>query len=379
MSGDVVGFILCAGLGTRLRPLTLGVPKAAVPVCGVPLVRWNMALLAGTGVRRVAINVHHLAVEMEAAAREAAQAAGVGLAVSHEPVIAGTGGALREARTLLAGAEAIVAVNGDVLFDLDLPAVLAAHRASGALATMVLLPMPAGARYASVDTDATGAVRRVAGRFGPGGERLTPWHFSGVHVLSPSLLDQVGAEPFEADVNRHVYPPLMASGAVRGHVARGYWNDSRNPGSLPGGERGRPRGASPEGALPRSGSVRRPRPVCRATGVARSRRARRARGGAAGAGAGRTRGPDPGRCHGRSGRGRRRARRRVLWRTGGARRGLGRHDARSGRGGGAGDRGGSRSHRGGGRRQPVTGGRGGGVAASGAGVVRDRSAPAIAA
>ena len=46
MSGDVVGFILCAGLGTRLRPLTLRVPKPAAPVCGIPLVRWNVALLA---------------------------------------------------------------------------------------------------------------------------------------------------------------------------------------------------------------------------------------------------------------------------------------------------------------------------------------------
>jgi mannose-1-phosphate guanylyltransferase len=121
-------------------------------------------------------------------------------------------------------------VNGDVLFDLDLPAALSAHRASAALATMVLLPMAPGARYATVDVDPEGAVRRIAGRFGPGGERLVPWHFSGVHVLAPRLLDHVPAEPFEIDVNRHVYPPLMAAGAVRGHVASGYWNDLGTPG-----------------------------------------------------------------------------------------------------------------------------------------------------
>ncbi len=183
--GDLAGMVLCAGLGTRLRPLTAQVPKPAVPVCGVPLVRWSLALLAGAGVRRAVVNVHHLPEAMAAAAAEAAAALGLALTLSREPVIAGTGGALREARAALDGASEILLVNGDVLFDLDLGAALAAHRASGALATMVLLPMPAGARYAAVEVDAGGAVRRIAGAFGPGGAGLSPWHFSGVHVLSP--------------------------------------------------------------------------------------------------------------------------------------------------------------------------------------------------
>jgi len=227
--GDTVGMVLCAGLGTRLRPLTNAVPKPAVPVCGVPLVRWSLALLARAGVTRAVVNVHHLPEAMALAAREAARALGMSLAVSPEPAIAGTGGALREARPHLAGASAIVVVNGDILFDVELGAALAAHRASGALATMLLLPMPAGARYASVEVDATGAVRRIAGAFGPGGEGLTPWHFPGVHVLSPELLDRVPAAPFECDVNRHVYPPLMASGGVRGLPLTGYWNDLGTP------------------------------------------------------------------------------------------------------------------------------------------------------
>jgi len=226
---DVVGMVLCAGLGTRLRPLTLRVPKPAVPVCGLPLVSWTLGLLAGAGVSRAVVNVHHLPEAMAEAAEAGARAAGLPLAVSREPVIAGTGGALREARRHLEGADVIVVVNGDVLFDVDLAAALAAHRASGALATMVLLPMPAGASYATVDVDGAGAVRRIAGRFGPGGAGLVPWHFSGVHVLSPSLLDRVPASPFECDVNRHVYPPLMESGAVRGLVVEGYWNDLGTP------------------------------------------------------------------------------------------------------------------------------------------------------
>jgi mannose-1-phosphate guanylyltransferase len=228
-AGGTVGMVLCAGLGTRLRPLTDAVPKPAAPVCGVPLVRWSLALLARAGVRRAVVNVHHLPDAMAAAAGAAGRGLGLDVAVSREPVIAGTGGALREAGALLDGASEVVLVNGDILFDVDVGAAIAAHRGSGALATMLLLPMPEGARYAAVEVDAGGAVRRIAGGFGPGGEGLTPWHFPGVHVLAPALLARVPAAPFEADVNRHVYPPLMASGAVRGLAAGGYWNDLGTP------------------------------------------------------------------------------------------------------------------------------------------------------
>ena len=226
---DLAAMVLCAGLGTRLRPLTDRLPKPAVPLCDVPLVAWTLALLRGAGVRRAVVNTHHLPAPMAAAASAAGRSLGVEVRISHEPVLAGTGGALREARALLRGAGTLLLVNGDVLFDLELGPVLEAHRSSGALATMVLLPMPPGERYAPVEVDAGGAVRRIAGAFGPGGGALAPWHFSGVHVLSGELLERLPAEPFEADVNRHVYPPLMGGGRVRGQVAGGYWNDLGTP------------------------------------------------------------------------------------------------------------------------------------------------------
>jgi len=225
----VTGMILCAGLGTRLRPLTASCPKPAVPVCGVPLVRYALGLLAGAGIRRAVVNLHHLPEAMAAAAQAAADELGVALHLSPEPVIAGTGGALREARRWLDGSEAVVVLNGDVLFDVDLAAALADHRDSGALATMLLMPMPPGARYAAVELDAAGLVRRIAGRFGPGGGGLTSWHFPGVHLLSPGLLDAVPAEPFEVDVNRQVYPPLMARGQVRGQACQAAWRDLGTP------------------------------------------------------------------------------------------------------------------------------------------------------
>jgi mannose-1-phosphate guanylyltransferase len=224
----VVGMVLAAGLGTRLRPLTDLLPKPAVPVAGLPLVQFAFGRLHAAGARRVVVNAHHLGPEMERVAAGAARAAGLELSVSREPVIAGTGGALREARPFLAGASAIVLWNGDILFDVDLAAIVAAHRKSQALATMVLAPMPPGESYATVDVDHGMAVRRIAG-LGPGGDALQPLHFTGVHVLSPALLDHVPARPFACDVNRSVYAPILASGHVRAVVATGYWNDLGTP------------------------------------------------------------------------------------------------------------------------------------------------------
>ena len=227
----LVGVVLCAGLGTRLRPLTGLVPKPAVPVCQVPLIRYALGLLAGAGITRAVVNVHHQPEAMEAAAHAAATELGLALQVSREPVFAGTGGALREARPFLDGAEAVVVLNGDVLFDVDVRTVLSAHRATGALATMALLPMPPGASYGSVEIDAGGRVRRIAGRFGPGGGALTSWHFPGLHVVAPELLALVPSTPFECDVNRDVYPPLMGRGLVRGLVTHGAWSDLGTPAS----------------------------------------------------------------------------------------------------------------------------------------------------
>ena len=101
---------------------------------------------------------------------------------------------------------------------MDLAAIVAAHRESGALSTLVLAPMPEGARYATVDVDRAMTVRRIAG-IGPGGEALVPLHFTGVHVLSPALLDHVPGHPFACDVNRSVLP---AAARRRGACTR-WW------------------------------------------------------------------------------------------------------------------------------------------------------------
>jgi mannose-1-phosphate guanylyltransferase len=219
--------VLCAGLGTRLRPLTERWPKPAVPLLGQPLLRYTLATLHRAGVTGFAVNTHHLPDVMEATARAEAARVGLGVSVSHEPVIQGTAGGIRGAKAFLTG-DPFVVCNGDILFALDLAAVVAEHRASGAAATLVLMAMPQGESYAAVEMDPRGQVVRIAGH-GPGAAVMQPWHFTGVHVLSPAVFDFMSAAG-EEDINRTVYPKMIARGlTVRGVVVQASWSDLGTP------------------------------------------------------------------------------------------------------------------------------------------------------
>jgi len=228
MGGGARAFVLAAGLGTRLRPLTDTWPKPAVPFLGAPLLRRTFAVLARAGVDRVALNTHHLPDVMARVAQEEGARRGLAVTTVHEPVIQGTAGGLRGLQRSLPGADVVIAWNGDILFAPDLASLLVQHRDSGAAATMVLLPMPPGRSYGVVEIDASGRVRRIAR---PGLAPLAGcngWHFSGVHLLSPRVFEVMTAEGPE-DINHDVYPRLFGEGAVRGIVVNAPWSDLGSP------------------------------------------------------------------------------------------------------------------------------------------------------
>ena len=132
-------FVLGAGLGTRLRPLTDTWPKPLLPVRGQPMVAHTFRRLAGAGAKRFLINTHH------APSRWGECFPGHvwetrPLAYSHEPVLLDTGGGLRALEPLLeAGDESLWLHNGDILASFDLSPLARAHAAApGALATLAL-------------------------------------------------------------------------------------------------------------------------------------------------------------------------------------------------------------------------------------------------
>ena len=115
--------ILAAGLGTRLRPLTNAIPKPLLPIAGTPLIVWNLLLLKRHGFQDVIINLHYLGPMIEQALGNGSKY-GMRIYYSHEPVILGTGGGIKQAEPNFSG-EPVLVLNGDTLFELDLDALFA--------------------------------------------------------------------------------------------------------------------------------------------------------------------------------------------------------------------------------------------------------------
>ena len=120
------GFVLAAGFGQRLRPITESTPKPLLPVGNVPLIAYALKLLAQAGITDIIVNLHHLGRVIREALGTG-EVYGVKITWSEEEEILGTGGGLKKMHEALEG-ETFVVVNSDTIIDLDLKAVIATHR-----------------------------------------------------------------------------------------------------------------------------------------------------------------------------------------------------------------------------------------------------------
>jgi mannose-1-phosphate guanylyltransferase len=205
--------LLTAGLGTRLRPLTLLRAKPALPVGDQTLAGRILSGLGSQGIRDAVLNLHHLPAT---AARAVGDGGGTGVRVRYsweQPRLLGSAGGIRHALPLLDG-DTILVVNGDTLCDVPLRMLVEAHVDSGALVTMGLIPHPAPGRYGGVRLENG----RVTGFPGRAAQEPT-WHYPGIQVIQRQVFDGLpDGVPMESV--REVYPGLMAAcpDAIRGCV-----------------------------------------------------------------------------------------------------------------------------------------------------------------
>lgn len=219
--------VLAAGLGTRLRPLTLDRPKPLVEVHGRPLIAYNLLLLRRYGITQVIINLHHRGEALRAALGDGS-AFGLEIVYSPEDPLLDTGGAIKNAQALLA-VDDFVVMNGDTIIDVRLDELIAAHRAHAAAATLVLRRDPEQARYGLIEVDGAGRIRRFLGHTAAGAQAavtsqsLTAYMFAGVHVLSPRVFDYMpSVRAFS--ITRATYPAMLAADApLHGFPFAGFW------------------------------------------------------------------------------------------------------------------------------------------------------------
>ncbi len=216
--------IFAAGLGTRLRPITDTMPKALVPVAGVPMLQRVLCRLRDAGIDSFVVNVHHFAEQIVAFLAE--HDFGVPVAVSREerePLE--TGGGIRHAAPLLASPEGRFLVhNADILSDLDINWFLG-QDAPENLATLLLVDAPAD-RYLLFDEQMrlagwtnvrTGEVKSpYLPDFDPA--RYRRYSFCGIHVVSEAVFEKMAAWPDKFSII-DFYLAECAAGTIRGVVA----------------------------------------------------------------------------------------------------------------------------------------------------------------
>jgi mannose-1-phosphate guanylyltransferase len=129
-------FVLGAGLGTRLRPLTLVRPKPLIPIFGKPLITFALDHLRGVGVESFVINTHHLARQMEELFRNHSYAS-CRVKLVHEPELLETGGGIKNAEVWI-GREPFIVYSGDILTDIELEELIDEHFRKGNDVTLAL-------------------------------------------------------------------------------------------------------------------------------------------------------------------------------------------------------------------------------------------------
>lgn len=219
-------FLLAGGLGERLRPLTLSMPKCLVPIAGRPLLGLWLDLCARHGITEVLVNVsqHPDQVRRFIDARRA-RVPRVTLVVEASP--RGTAGTVLANRQFVADEESFWVLYSDTLTDADLDAMAAAHRAHTALLTMGLFRAPVPAAAGIVDLDESGAV--VGFEEKPSHPR-TDLANAGIYLARQGLLDRIPTERSLVDFGRDVFPRLV--GEMRGYVIERFVMDIGTPAAL---------------------------------------------------------------------------------------------------------------------------------------------------
>ncbi|HVB91665.1 MAG TPA: NDP-sugar synthase [Acidimicrobiales bacterium] len=218
--------VLVGGEGTRLRPLTLTAPKQMLPIVGVPMLERVLAQLAAHGVDEAILSLGHLPDAFMEAYPDG-RAVGVSLiyAVEAEPL--DTAGAVRFAATFGGVDDTFVVVNGDVLTDLDLTALLAFHHQRGAEGTIALHPVPDPSAFGVVPTDPEGRVTAFVEK-PPRDKAPTNEINAGTYVLETSVLDRI-ATSGRVSIERETFPAMVRDRRLFALSDSGYWLDAGNP------------------------------------------------------------------------------------------------------------------------------------------------------
>jgi mannose-1-phosphate guanylyltransferase len=201
-------FLLAAGHGTRLRPLTDNVPKCLLPIQGVPLLEIWLNNCRSAGITEVLINTHAHAEAIRKFAAE--QKTGVRMCIAEEPELLGSAGTLAKNRKFIAGEEAFFVLYADVLTNVNLSRMLAFHREKQLAATLGIYQVPDPARCGIVTMDDKAVISDFVEK---PAHPASNWAFAGVMVTGPAFFDFL-PDQRPCDIGFDVLPKMIGKMAA---------------------------------------------------------------------------------------------------------------------------------------------------------------------
>lgn len=217
-------FIMAAGFGTRLEPLTLAVPKPMVPIANIPIMQHNLRLLGKWGIKDICANIHYFPEQIENYFGDGSQF-GVNLSYSYEEKLLGTAGGVKKMADLVGGVkDAFVVLSADALTDINISELLGFHKKKKALVTIALSSVLDTSQFGVVVLGNDGKVTEFQEKPLPG-KALSCLANTGIYVFDPDILKMIPAGEFH-DFGKELFPKMVSEKhAVYGYQLKSYWSD----------------------------------------------------------------------------------------------------------------------------------------------------------
>ncbi|MCX6154359.1 MAG: sugar phosphate nucleotidyltransferase [Candidatus Kapabacteria bacterium] len=216
--------IMAGGFGTRLRPLTMKIPKPMVPIMNRPMMEHIVRLLKRYGINEI-VSILYFQPEVITKYFEDGESFGIKMQYVIAQADYGTAGAVRNAAEHLD--ERFIIISGDVLTDFDLSKALEFHIEKKSLATILLTRVPMPLQYGIVMTDSDGKITRFLEK--PSwGQVFSDTINTGIYILEPEVLDMIPYRE-DFDFSKDLFPLMLSKNMpLYGYITQGYWRDIGN-------------------------------------------------------------------------------------------------------------------------------------------------------
>lgn len=216
--------ILVGGYGTRLRPLTLSVPKPIVDFCNKPMILHQIEALVKVGVDEVVLAVNYRPEEMTVFLDKKQKELGITITISQEDEPLDTAGPIKLAEKYLNDGDPFFVFNSDVTCSYPLKQMIAHLKETGAEGLLLATPVEDPSKYGVIIYDDRGKIKEVHEK---PSKFISRYINAGIYLLRPSVFDRIELRP--TSIETEVFPAMVSEGVLYVIELNGFWADIGQP------------------------------------------------------------------------------------------------------------------------------------------------------